>query len=54
MTNEELARFALVLRECDRIRAMIAEDENAAGGLPLLAEVPTVERLSESAVVAAA
>jgi hypothetical protein len=29
MTEEEAARFALVLRECERIRAMIAEDEAA-------------------------
>ena len=29
MTEEETARFALVLRECERIRAMIAEDEAA-------------------------
>ena len=27
MTQEEIARFALVLGEADRIRAMIAEDE---------------------------
>ena len=26
MTEEELARFALVLEECERIRAMIAEE----------------------------
>ena len=59
MTNEELARFALVLRECDRIRAMIAEDEAAAGAdgggeLPMLAEAPAAERSSGPAVVAAA
>ncbi len=27
MTEEEIARFALVLEECERIRAQIAEDE---------------------------
>jgi hypothetical protein len=52
MTEEELNRFALVLRECDRIRAMITENENSAGGL-LLAEPPAVEETSESTVVAA-
>ena len=29
MTEEEIARFALMLREADRVRAMIAEDEAA-------------------------
>jgi hypothetical protein len=29
MTQEEIARFALMLREADRVRAMIAEDEAA-------------------------
>ncbi len=38
----ELNRFALVLRECDRIRAMIAENENAADEL-LQAELLEVE-----------
>jgi len=27
MTEEEIARFAQMLREADRVRAMIAEDE---------------------------
>ena len=31
MTQEEIARFALMLRESDRIRAMIAEDEAREG-----------------------
>ncbi len=52
MTEEELNRFALVLRECDRIRAMIAENENATDEL-LVAELPEVEETSESTVVAA-
>ena len=26
MTEEELARFALVLKECERLRAMIAQE----------------------------
>ncbi len=30
MTEEELARFALVLREADRIRMQMASDEAAA------------------------
>ena len=29
MTQEEIVRFALMLRESDRVRAMIAEDEAA-------------------------
>ena len=29
MTEEEIARFALMLREADKVRAMIAEDEAA-------------------------
>ena len=29
MTQEEIVRFALMLREADRVRAMIAEDEAA-------------------------
>ena len=44
MTEEELARFALVLEECERLRAMIAEDEKSAalandssGGIPIVA-----------------
>jgi hypothetical protein len=34
MTQEELARFSLVLREADRVRAQIANDEaiTRAGG----------------------
>jgi hypothetical protein len=27
MTEEELARFALVLKECERLRALIAQEE---------------------------
>ncbi|CAA9395430.1 MAG: hypothetical protein AVDCRST_MAG22-854 [uncultured Rubrobacteraceae bacterium] len=29
MTEEEINRFATVLRECERIRAIMAEDESA-------------------------
>jgi hypothetical protein len=32
MTKEELARFALVLREAERVRAQIAEDATSAQG----------------------
>ena len=32
MTEEELTRFALVLKECERIRAMIAQEGEAAAG----------------------
>jgi hypothetical protein len=57
MTEEELTRFALVLREADRIRAQVSKDEAAAradghGDLqPLSVEG---EQSSWSAVVAAA
>ncbi len=59
MTDEEIARFALVLSEADRIRSQIAEDEAAARTtgdyeLPLLAAPPAVERTSMIAAVAAA
>jgi len=55
MTDEEIARFALVLSEADRIRAQIANDE-AAGSyeLPLLAAPPVVERPSIPAAAVAA
>ncbi len=59
MTDEELSRFALQLREAERVRARIAKDEAAApadGGdeLPLPAALTVVEQPSGSAVVAAA
>lgn len=42
MTEEELARFALQLREAERIRAMIAEEAEALAsgktdGMPIAA-----------------
>ncbi|WP_166176723.1 hypothetical protein [Rubrobacter tropicus] len=43
MTQEEIIRFALVLREADKVRARIAEDEAAEAGAfedDLLPEVP--------------
>lgn len=45
MTDEEIERFALVLEECERIRAMIARDEAAFSngehdGIPIAAPPP--------------
>ena len=45
MTDEEIHRFALVLRECERIRAMMARDEAALSdgehdGIPIAAAPP--------------
>ena len=42
MTDEEIDRFALMLKECDRIRAMIVRDEAALSsgerdGIPIAA-----------------
>jgi len=55
MTEKELARFALVLKECERIRAMIAKEAasaNAASdGIPIAA-APAEEQVS--AIIAAA
>ena len=45
MTDEEDDRFALVLKECERIRAMMARDEAALSdgerdGIPIAAAPP--------------
>ena len=46
MTDEEFERFALVLKECERIRALIARDETALSngdhdhGIPMAAAPP--------------
>jgi hypothetical protein len=45
MTDEEIDRFALVLKECERIRAMIAREEAALSdgehdGIPMAAAPP--------------
>ena len=45
MTDEEIDRFALILTECERIRAMMARDEAALstgehGGIPVAAAPP--------------
>ena len=45
MTDEEIHRFALVLTECERIRAMMARDRTALSdgehdGIPVAAAPP--------------
>jgi hypothetical protein len=46
MTDEEIERFALVLKECERIRAVIAREEAALyngehdEGIPIAAAPP--------------
>lgn len=45
MTDEEIDRFALVLKECERIRAMMVRDEAALSngeqdGIPIAAAPP--------------
>ena len=45
MTDEEIDRFALVLKECERIQAMMARDEAALSsgereGIPIAATPP--------------
>jgi hypothetical protein len=46
MTDEEIERFALVLKECERIRALIAREEAAMSngehddGIPIAAAPP--------------
>jgi hypothetical protein len=45
MTEEEIDRFALVLRECERIRAVMARDVAALSkgerdGIPIAAATP--------------
>ena len=45
MTDEEIDRLALVLRECERIRVMMARDEAALSdgehdGIPIAAAPP--------------
>ena len=60
MTEEEECRFALVLKECERICAMIAQEEAAAlasdatgGGIPIVAVV-TEEQMAVPVITAAA
>ena len=46
MTDEEISRFASVLKECERIRTMMARDEAALSdgehdeGIPIAAAPP--------------
>ena len=45
MTEEEIDRFALVLKECERIRALMAREEAAASngehdGIPIATAPP--------------
>jgi hypothetical protein len=45
MTDEEIKRFAVVLKECERIRALMARDETALSngehdGIPIAAAPP--------------
>jgi hypothetical protein len=46
MTDEEIDRFALVLKECERIRALMAREEAALSngehddGIPIAASQP--------------
>ena len=50
MTDEEIDRFALVLKACERIRALIAREEAALSngehddGIPIAAAVPPEQR----------
>jgi hypothetical protein len=50
MTDEEIERFALVLKECERIRALIAREEAALSngehdhGIPIAAAAPPEQR----------
>jgi hypothetical protein len=58
MMQEELARFSLVLREADRVRAQIERDEaiaraDAGGDSLQLAVVPAGERFFASPMFAA-
>jgi hypothetical protein len=58
MTDEEIKRFALVLKECERIRALIASDEAALSngdqdGIPIAAAPPDQRPLVLTRVTAA-
>jgi hypothetical protein len=52
MTDEEIERFALVLKECARIRALIAREEAALShgehddGIPIAAAAPPEQQPS--------
>ncbi len=58
MTDEEIYRFALVLRECERIRALIVRDEAALSngdqdGIPIAAAPPDQRSTALARVTAA-
>ena len=58
MTDEEIDRFALVLKECERIRAMMARDEAALSdgeqdGIPIAAAPPEQRPTALARVIAA-
>jgi hypothetical protein len=58
-TDEEVARFALVLKACERVRAMIVREELAFsngrdGRMPIAAAVPVEEEVPVPAMVAVA
>ncbi len=58
MTDEEINRFALVLKECERIRASVARDEAALSngdqdGIPIAAAPPEKRPLVLTRVTAA-
>jgi hypothetical protein len=50
MTDEEIYRFALVLKDCERIRALMAREEAALAngehddGIPMVAAAPPEQR----------
>jgi hypothetical protein len=57
VTEEEAARFALVLKECERICAMIAQEEadfsnGVGGGIPIAA-APAEEEVPLPAIATA-
>ena len=59
MTDEEINRFALVLKECEHIRAKIAQEEPAfsdggGGGIPIAAAALEGEEAPVPRVVDAA
>ncbi len=58
MTDEEIERFALVLKECERIRAMMVRDEAALSdgdqdGIPIAAAPPDQQSTALARVTAA-
>ena len=58
MTDEEIGRFALVLKECERIRAMMVRDEEALSngahdGIPIAAAPPDQRSTALARVTAA-